>query len=337
MQIRPFHGRRHSRKTGTYPYGTGLLLLSIVLGLGACERRHRPVYALIIKGTAVIHWQTVHAGAVAAAREAGVDIAYNGPAMESDFSRQIAILDDLINRRVDGILLAPSDGVALVPAIRRAKQAGIPLTLIDSGAQTEDFVSFVGTDNYAGGVLAARRLAQILGGHGRIAMIAGIPGGEATIARERGFTNTLTKQFPALGLVAWQYGMCDRARSLAVTEDILAGHPSLSGIFSSNEAGTIGVSQAVKERELIGKIKIVGFDTSPSLVDDLKSNIIDSLILQDPFQMGYQGLKTLLNYKSGQKFAKEIDFPPVLATRENLSEAKIQKLVNPDIERYVKD
>jgi ribose transport system substrate-binding protein len=197
----------------------------------------------------VIHWQTVHAGAVAAAREAGVDIAYNGPAMESDFSRQIAILDDLINRRVDGILLAPSDGVALVPAIRRAKQAGIPLTLIDSGAQTEDFVSFVGTDNYAGGVLAARRLAQTLGGHGRIAMIAGIPGGEATIAREQGFTNTLTKQFPDLGLVAWQYGMCDRARSLAVRNFLLQRGRYNKGLtpignrvydFANNQVGTPG-------------------------------------------------------------------------------------------------
>jgi ribose transport system substrate-binding protein len=306
-----------------------------MLILGACGRRHRPVYAVIIKGTAVIHWQTVHAGAVAAAREASVDIDYNGPAMEADFARQIAILDDSINRRVDGILLAPSDRVALVPGIRRAKQAGIPVTLIDSGAQTEDFVSFVGTDNYAGGVLAARRLAQILGNKGEIAMTAGIPGGEATMARERGFMDTLTKNYPGLKLVTWQYGMCDRTRSLAVTEDILTAHPDLNGIFSSNEAGTIGVSQAVKGHGLVGKVQIVGFDTSPTLVDDVKAGVIDSLILQDPFQMGYQGLKTLLSYKSGKKPVREIDFPPVLATRENIQEPKIQRLVNPDIKRYV--
>lgn len=305
--------------------------------LPACRKRQRPLYAVIPKGQAHIFWQTVHAGAAAAAQEAGVDIDWNGPATEADFARQIAITDDFINRHVDGILIAPTDRDALVPAIHRAKQTGIPVTVFDSGANTNDYVSFVATDNYGGGVLGARRLAEILHQHGKVAMIAVMPGGASTLAREDGFKETLAKEFPDVKLVAWQYGMSDRARSLSVTEDILTAHPDIDGIFASNESSTIGAAQAVKERGLAGKVKIVGFDSSPSLTDDLRAGILDSLVLQDPFQIGYQGLKTLVDYRAGRTLPKTIALPPALVTRDNLNDPKIQQLLNPDIQHYLKN
>ncbi len=311
------------------------LLVGLAL-VAACRRRERPLYAVIPKGQAHIFWQTVHAGAAAAAREAGVDIEWNGPAVESDFSRQITITDDFINRHVDGILLAPTDQNALVPAIQRARQTGIPVSIFDSAANTDAYVSFVATDNYGGGVLAARRLAEILNKRGDVAMIAVMPGGASTLAREQGFKDTLQKEFPGIKLAAWQYGMSDRARSLAVTEDILTANPHLDGIFASNESSTIGAVQAIKERGLAGKIKIVGFDSSPSLIDDLRAGTIDSLVLQDPFEIGYRGLKTLLNLRAGETPTKRIDLPPILVTGQNLKDPKIQKLLNPDIERYLK-
>jgi ribose transport system substrate-binding protein len=264
-------------------------------------------------------------------------VAWNGPATEADFSRQIAITDDFINRHVDGILLAPTDRDALVPAIRRARQAGIPLSIFDSGANTEDYVSFVATDNYGGGVLAARRLAEILNQRGNVAMIAVMPGGASTLAREQGFRDTLAKEFPEVKLVAWQFGMSDRARSLTVTEDILTANPGLDGIFASNESSTVGAAQAVKARNLTEKVKVVGFDSSPSLVEDLRAGIIDSLVLQDPFQIGYQGLKTLLDQRAGRTPPKRVDLPPVLVTRQNIDDPKLQQLLNPDLERYLKD
>jgi len=311
-------------------------LAVVVVLFPACRRRQQHVFAVIPKSQAHIFWQAVHAGAASAAREAQVAIEWNGPAVETDFTRQISITDDFINRHVDGILLAPTDRDALVPAIRRARQAGIPISIFDSGANTEDYASFVATDNYGGGVLAARRLAEILGKRGKVAMIAVMPGGASTLAREQGFRETLGKEFPDLKLVAWQYGMSDRARSLAVTEDILTAHPDLDGIFASNESSTIGAVQALKARGLGGKVKIVGFDSSPSLIDDLRDGVVDSLVLQDPFQIGYQGLKTILDQRAGRAPPKRIDLPPTLVTRENLSEPKIQHLLNPEIERYLK-
>src|SRR2546427_3770961 len=187
-----------------------------------------------------------------------------------------------------------------------------------------------------GGVLAARRLAKILNGRGKVAVVAVVPGGASTIAREKGFQETLAKEFPDLKIVAFQYGMSDRARSLSVSEDILTAHPSLDGIFASNESSTIGAVQAVKARGLGGKVKIVGFDSSPSLIDDLRDGVVDSLVLQDPFQIGYQGLKTILDQRAGHTPPKRIDLPPTLVTRENLSQPTIQHLLNPEIERYLK-
>ncbi|MFB3920607.1 MAG: substrate-binding domain-containing protein [Terriglobia bacterium] len=321
----------------TFLLAFGALLVVVLVTLPSCQRSHRTVYAVVPKGQAHIFWQTVRAGATAAARENKVEIDWNGPATESDFARQITIVDDFINRHVDGILLAPTDRDALVPAIRRAKQAGIPLSIFDSGANTEDYVSFVATNNYGGGVMAARRLAEILGKKGRVAMIAVMPGGASTLAREAGFKETLEKEFPDVRLVAWQFGMSDRARSLAVTEDILTAHPNLDGIFASNESSSIGAVQAVKARALAGKLKIVGFDNSPSLVDDMKAGIIDSLILQDPFEIGYQGMKTLLDLKAGRTPPKRIDLPPTLVTKENLSDPHVQRLLNPDLDRYLKE
>jgi ribose transport system substrate-binding protein len=313
-----------------------LLFVSALLTILACQRSRQPVYAVVPKGQAHIFWQTVRAGATAAARENHIEIDWNGPATESDFARQITIVDDFINRHVDGILLAPTDRDALVPAIRRAKQAGIPLAIFDSGANSDDYLSFVATDNYGGGGMAARRLAEILGQKGRVAMIAVMPGGASTLAREQGFKETLEKDFPDVKLVAWQFGMSDRARSLSVTEDILTAHPDLDGIFASNESSTIGAVQAVKARGLAGKLKIVGFDNSPSLVDDLKAGVIDSLILQDPFQIGYQGMKTLLDFKAGRTPPRRVDLPPTLVTRENLNDPKVQQLLNPDLDRYLR-
>ncbi len=310
----------------------------VVISFPACRRRERPLYAVIPKGQAHVFWQSVHAGAAAAAEEAGVDIQWNGPAVETEYSHQAAIVDDFINRRVDGIELAPADKDALVPAIRRARRAGIPLTVIDSGVNTEDYVSFVATDNYGGGAMAARRLAQILGPRGssrKVAIIAVLPGAASTIAREKGFQETLAKESPEIKVVALQYGMSDRAKSLTVTEDILTANPQLEGIFASNESSTIGAAQALKSRGLAGKVKLVGFDNSPSLIDDLRAGVIDSLVLQDPFQIGYQGLKALLDQRAGRTPPKRIDLPPTLLTRDNINEPKIQKLLNPDIQRYL--
>ena len=315
-----------------------MLLVLTLAGLcnlfSNCNRNTQKTIAVVPKGQAHIFWQAVQAGARAAGAKYGVNILWNGPASEIEISRQISIVEDFINRRVDGIALAPSDEKALVPVIESAQKRGIPVTIFDSGAQTDAYLSFVSTDNYQGGVIAARRMAEILGGRGNIAIIGVMPGGASTTQRENGFKETVAKEFSALKIVAFQYGMSDRAKSLAVTEDILTANPQLSGIFAPNEASSIGAAQAVKIRGLGGRVKIVGFDSSSSLISDLQEGIIDSLIVQNPYAMGFESIRTLCDKIQGRTPERRLDTGVTLVNKQNLSEPAVQQLLNPKLENH---
>jgi ribose transport system substrate-binding protein len=301
------------------------------MGLGCAKASSRKVVAVIPKGQAHIFWQTVHAGAAAAGKEFNLTIEWNGPAAENDFSKQVEIVENFINRRVDGIVLAPTTQKGLVNVIEKAKKEGIPVTIFDSGAETEDYVSFVATDNYAGGVMAAKRLGQILHGKGNVAIVATMPGGASTMERERGFEETLAKEFPEMKVVAKQFGMSDYAKSLAVSEDILTANQNLNGMFASNESSAVGAMQAIKARGLGGKLPFVGFDSSQPLLDALKNGIVDSLVLQDPYKMGYESVKSLADLWAGHTPPKRIDSGARLVTKEDLGKPEFQRLLNPPL------
>ena len=317
--------------------GTCLALIwcvCLILVSAACIRNKQKVVAVVPKGQGHIFWQTVQAGALAAGAKFGVSILWNGPASEIEVSKQINIIEDLINRRVDGIVVAPSDAKALVPVIENASNRGIPVTIIDSGAQTESYVSFVSTDNYQGGVTAAHRMAQILNKAGNVAIIGVMPGSASTTQREEGFKDTLSREYPDLKIVAFQYGMSDRAKSLAVTEDILTAHPGLDGIFGPNESSTLGASRAVTMRGLATTVRIVGFDSSPSLINDLQEGVIDSLVVQNPFAMGFEGVRTICEKLDGRTPPRRLNTGVILVTKENLFDPKIQELLNPKLKTY---
>ncbi|MCC7176282.1 MAG: substrate-binding domain-containing protein [Bryobacterales bacterium] len=321
--------------TRALPAVASLVVLAVLAGAG-CRRKERPVIAVVPKAQAHVFWQTVHAGAVAAGRELGVDIRWNGPASEIDFSRQISVVDDFINQRVDGIVLAPTHGEALAPVVERAAAEGIPVTIFDSGIQTDKYLSYVSTDNYKGGVLAAERMIQLLPDGGRIAVVGTIPGSVSTTEREKGFQETIAAKAKKIRIVTLQYGMSDRAKSLAVAEDILTAHPKLDALFCSNESGTIGAVQGAKSKDVAGKLKIVGFDSSPTVLEDLAAGYIDSLVVQNPFRMGYLAVETLVRNLRGETPEKRIDTGATLVTASNLQDREIQDLINPPIGKYLK-
>jgi ribose transport system substrate-binding protein len=306
-----------------------LTVFSILLLTPSCNRNPQRTIAVVPKGQAHIFWQAVQAGARAAGAKYGVNILWNGPASEIEISKQINIVEDFINRRVDGIAVAPADEKALVPVIESAIRRGIPVTIFDSSAQTEAYLSFVSTDNYQGGAIAARRMAEILSTSGNVAIVGVMPGGASTTQRENGFKDSVAREFPEIKIVAFQYGMSDRAKSLAVTEDILTANPNLGGIFAPNESSSIGAAQAVKIRGLSGKVKIVGFDSSSSLISDLQAGVIDSLVVQNPFAMGFESVRTLCEKIEGKTPERRLDTGVTLVTKENLSDPKIQQLLNP--------
>jgi ribose transport system substrate-binding protein len=294
---------------------TILLVLVVLLGLTACQGSKKRTIAVIPKGTAHLFWVSVHQGAEDAGKEFGVDILWNGPAVETDFGRQLEILDSMINRHVDGIVVAASDKKVLNQSLARAKQLGIPVTVFDSGVDSDDYVSFVATNNLEAGQMGARKLAALLNGKGKVAVVMNAPGSASTMERERGFTEAMQKEFPDITIVATQFGMSDRAKAMAVAENMLTAHPDLNGLFSSSEPMTVGASQALKSHSLGGKVKFVGFDSSEGLIDDMKAGVIDALVVQDPHKIGYEAVKTIVDKLNGKTPSKRLDLGAKVITK----------------------
>ncbi len=306
-----------------------VVLAALLFLMPACHRQTsgKRVIAVIPKGTSHFFWQSVHAGAETAAKEAGVEIMWKGPERESDSAAQINIVEDAINKRVDGIVLAPTHKDALVPIVERAAREKIPVAIFDSGIGTENYVSYVATNNLQGGAVAAERLAAKLGGKGKVAILGVQAGSVSTEQREQGFQDTIKQKYPGIEIVAFQYGDADRARSLDRATDILTAHPELNGFFASNESSTVGVVQALKQKGLAGKVILVGFDSSPNLIDDLKAGAIDSLVLQNPFKIGYESVKAMVAKLNGQTPPRVIDTGVKLLTMDNIQTPEMKELL----------
>jgi ribose transport system substrate-binding protein len=288
--------------------------------------------AVIPKGTTHEFWKSIHAGAARAAREAGVEIIWKGPQKEDDRAQQITVVEDFISRGVDGIVLAPLDDRALVRPVADAVREGIPVVVIDSGLQGSDYASYVATDNYKGGVLAARRLGGLLDGKGRIFLIRYQEGSASTEQREAGFLDTVTKDFPGLVLLVQdQYAGATTETAYQLAENLISRFPGVEGVFAPNESSTFGTLRALQESRLAGKVVFVGFDSSPKLVQGLRDGDIQGLVIQNPVQMGYLGVKTIVAHLRGEPVEKVVDTGVVLATRDNMDTPEIRALLTPDL------
>lgn len=288
--------------------------------------------AVIPKGTTHEFWKSIHAGAVRAARELGVEVIWKGPQKEDDRAQQITVVEDFISRGVDGIVLAPLDDRALVRPVQYAVQQKIPVVIIDSALQGSDFTSYVATDNYKGGVLAARRLGELLHGQGRIFLIRYQEGSASTVQREAGFFDTVTKEFPGIViLVKDQYAGATTETAYQLAENLISRFPDVQGVFAPNESSTFGTLRALQESALAGKVVFVGFDSSPKLVQGLRDGDIQGLVIQNPAKMGYLGVKTIVAHLRGEPVEKVIDTGVVLATSDNMDSSEIKALLSPDL------
>lgn len=302
--------------------------------LTACGRNAKPTIGVVPKGANHIFWKTVQAGAIKAGRETGYEIDWNAPTLEIDASRQIGIVDAMINKRVAGIALAPVDRKALVAPVERAMKAGIPVAIFDSAIDTENVISFVATNNTEGGRIAARRIAELTGGTGKVAVIGFMPGSGATMEREHGFQDEVRAKFPAMNIVAVQFSMADRAKAMAQTENVLAAHPDLAGLFADNESSSSGAVQALRSRNA-RQVKLVAFDASDQLISDLKENWIDSLVVQNPFRMGYESTRAIVAKIQGGTPPRTVDSGVRLILRADLEKPDVKEYLFPDIQQYI--
>lgn len=293
---------------------------------GSDARVTRPkTMAVIPKGTTHAFWQSVHAGAQQASKETGLDLVWVGPEKEDDRQQQIALFDNQVLKGVAGIVLAPLDAKALRRPVQAAVNHKIPVVIMDSNLDDSEnlIVSFVATDNKEGGRMAARALAEAIGKQGKVTMLRYVEGSASTDHREAGFLEEIAKFSGIEVASSEQYGGPTTAQSQQVSETLLLrftapdGTLSIQGIFTCNESTTYGMLQALRRNQLAGKVKFVGFDTSPPLLEALKSREINGLVAQNPFKMGYVAVKTLSEHLEGKTVPKVVDTGAVLVTPEN--------------------
>ena len=324
----------------------GLLVLALGLGLAGCggqsgttppatspdtqAQESGPKYtiAVIPKGLGHQFWSTVQAGAEAAAKEYDAKILWNGPAKETQIQEQINIVQDMVTRKVDGIVMAACDENALVDSIANAMDKGIPVATIDSGVKSDLPISFVATDNVAGAKAAADTLVELIGGEGNVGLIPFVPGAATSELREQGFKDGL-QAHENVALVSTIYCNSDVSKAMNAMQEMMTSHPDIKGVFAANEPACLGASRALESAGKDGQVKLVAFDASPDQVEALEKGSVQALIVQNPFRMGYEGVKSVIDHIEGRPVEKRIDTGVTVVTKENLNTPEVQKLINP--------
>ncbi len=291
--------------------------------------------AVIPKGTTNSYWQSVKQGADAAAAEENtggekVKIVWQGPEIETDFSQQINLVNTQVTSGVNAIVLAATNAESLDKPCKDAMAKGIPVVTIDSGIKSpENSVCYIATDNVKGGALAADALAKQIGEKGDVGVLMFAKGSSSSDDREKGFLDEI-KKFPNIHVVSNLSTDSDTTKAVQVTTNMMTGHPSIVGLFGANEPGGVGAARALVTKGLDKKVKLVAYDASADEERDLKAGSIQALIVQDPFQMGYKGVKTaLLAIRKQPIPSKFIDSGVQVITAPDLAKPEVQKLLHP--------
>ncbi len=318
------------------------LVLALLFGC-QCSRNAERVHkiAVIPKGTTHEFWKYIHAGAVKAEREFNatgipVEIFWKGPLREDAHSEQIELLESFIDQEVSGIVLAPQDRKALIPTVSNAFADGIPVVVIDSGLDSGEFVSFAATDNYRGGSIAGEYLGKILEGEGNVILLRLMAGSASTEAREAGFMDAIGN-FPGVRVLSSdQYAGATRESALTASQKLLQEFGGeINGIFTSNESATNGMLLALDSLDLPLDVKFVGFDGGNRNIEALRSGELDAIVVQDPFRMGYLGVKLLIDHLEGLIVERRFDTGASLVTMENIQHLEIQAMLFPPLEEYL--
>ena len=301
--------------------------------------------AVIPQGSTHEFWKSIHAGAIKASRDIEtssgikVNILWKAPLREDDREQQIQVVEGFLGNTVDrihGIVLAPFDRRALVRPIDEAKRAGIPTVVVDSGLDYDDVVSFLASNNYHGGELAADQMAKVLEGKGKVLLLRYQEGVASTEAREKGFVDRI-KSYPGIELISSnQFAGATRDTAKRAAETMLNRYgDQLQGIFTPNESSTYGTLLALEDLKKNGKIKFIGFDTSDAFIAAMRDGKMHGLIVQNPFRMGELGVTTIVNHLLGKPVEKTVDTGVQLISPDNLDAPESQQLLHPPLDKYL--
>lgn len=298
--------------------------------------------AVIPKGTTHEFWLSVKAGAEKAGKELGVDIIWQGPEKEDDRQQQIAVVENMVLREVSGIVLAPLDRKAMVAPVSQAMSRKIPVVIIDSGLDGNDYTSFVATDNYKGGVLGGEQTARVIDGKGKVIMLRYQENSASTEERERGWMDAIKKN-PGITVESEnQRAGATKESAQTAAENLVDrfkgdNKMTIDAIFCPNESSAYGMLMALRSKGLAGKVKYVGFDASKNLIQGLYKGEIHGLVLQDPEKMGYEGVKTCVAKLKGEKVPAYVDTGVRLITKDDLLKPDTIRSLVPSIDEWIKD
>ena len=255
----------------------------------------------------------------------------------------MAEIENAVSRGVSGIVLAPLDDAALVAPVSAAMRQKIPVVIIDSGLKGDDYVSFVATDNEAGGRLGGEELAALLGGHGRVVLLRYAEGSDSTTKREEGFLSAMRAN-PGIEVVSSnQYGGADVEGAYKKGEALLSQHKradgslAIDGIFcAERDRPRSACCASLQDNGWAGKVKFVGFDAPRSSSKGLSDGHIDGLVVQDPMNMGYLGVKTIVAHIKGEKVEPRIDTGVRVVSRADMDTPEAKALLQADLDRWLK-
>lgn len=331
-------------KTYRWSWRAAVMMIALMgAAMTACDRREdkgvdaqktsadgKLTLAVIPKGTTHVFWQSVEAGAREAAREMDVEIFWKGPIRESDRGGQIDMVQQFVSQGVDGIALAPLDSKALRSPVQAANRKGLPVVIFDSALEGEagtDFVSFVATDNRAGGRAGGDKLAALIQGSGKVVMMRYMVGSASTAEREAGFMEAVAQHAGLTVISDNQHAGATASEAQQKALNMLTVLREADAIFTPNESSTYGMLLALRQEGLAGKKMFVGFDASPPLVEALRNGEIHALVVQNPRKMGYLAVKTLTRHLRGETVEPRIDTGVAVITAADLDTPEVQALL----------
>jgi ribose transport system substrate-binding protein len=313
--------------------GAVVAALTMALGLAACGNDDggsgggdEPYIAIVSKGFQHQFWQAVKQGAEQEAKKEGARITFEGPATETEVEAQINTLNNALAKDPDALGFAALDSKASAPLLTQAQDKDIPVVAFDSGVESDIPVTTAATDNKAAAAEAAKHMAELIGGKGKVAMVVHDQTSRSGIDRRDGFIEWMKANAPDIELLPVQYGAGDQAKSADITKSIISSNPDLAGIYGSNEGSAIGVVKGVQESGKKG-ITIVGFDSGQAQIDAINNGVMAGAITQNPVGMGAELVKAAMKAINGEELPKTIDTGFYWYDKSNIDDPKIQAVL----------
>jgi ribose transport system substrate-binding protein len=278
---------------------------------------------------------TMNRGAQAAAEALGITVNFQG-AEEFEPVLQVPVLDAVIARGPDAILIAPTDTTQLIEPLRRAHDAGIPVLTVDTfigngqyqtGSGDADFpISYIASDNIEGGRIAARAMAEAIGGEGKVYVSNVRPGISTTDQREEGFKLEM-ENHPGIEVLDTQYNENDASLAASQFQAVLARSPDLAGVFGANLFSALGAANGVQAAGQSGEVQVIAFDAPQSIVDNISEGLVNIAIAQHPAEIGYYGVVTAYAHLTGQSVPPAIGTGFTVIDSTNVDDPAIQKFI----------